>query len=284
MPEGTNTANATALLRPEEVGPLLIQPIDAQSIAAQVATVVATESHEYRLPVVTADPSAGWVAEGADIDVSDLGTDEVVVTPAKLAGITVVSRELADDSTPEASKTVGDALVRDIVRKLDQAFFGSLPSPAPKGLASLVAGGRLAVVNREAGDQTLDAFAEAISEAELVGATVDHFVANPADALALATIKDEAGSNRPLLGTDAASRTKRQLQGVPLLVSPYVAPGIVWGIPKSRTFIIRRTNARVESSEHSHFGSDQIAIRATTRHGFGFPHPESIVLVNLLSA
>ena len=70
-----------------------------------------------RLPAVTADPTAAWVAEGAEIPISDLTTAEVDVVTRKVAGLSVVTSELAEDSSPEATAEVGRGLARDIARK-----------------------------------------------------------------------------------------------------------------------------------------------------------------------
>jgi hypothetical protein len=53
-------------------------------------------------------------------------------------------------------------------------------------------------------------------DAETAGATSTAFVVNPSDAKALAKLKDEANSDRPLLGVDASAPTWRQIAAVPL--------------------------------------------------------------------
>jgi HK97 family phage major capsid protein len=68
------------------------------------------------------------VAEGAEITPSDPTLQELVVTPPKVAGLTIVSREMADDSDPAAAQVVGDGLARDIARRIDQAAFAGLAS------------------------------------------------------------------------------------------------------------------------------------------------------------
>lgn len=145
----------------------------------------------------------------------------------EIAALTIISRELADDSSPEASATVGQAIVRDNSRVLDEAFFGSIAAPAPAGLAAL------AGVTTVDGDATdLDVFAEALSAVQTVGAQVSNFVTSPATALTLATLEDESGSSRPLLGNDPTVPTRRVIFGVPLLVSQYVADNTVWVFPR----------------------------------------------------
>ena len=117
---------------------LVIRPLIEQSVAAQVSTVVETGSHDFRVPVVSADPTAAWTAEGAEITASDPTITEVLVTPKKLAGLTVVSNELASDSSPAALQVVGDGLVRDLRRKIDAAYFAAAtPTNGPAGVGTL---------------------------------------------------------------------------------------------------------------------------------------------------
>lgn len=272
----TGTASGGPILRPEQVGDLVVTPVTEQSIATQVATVVTTSSHDYRIPLITADPAAQWVAEGDEITPSDADSDEITVTPRKLAGLTIITRELANDSDPAAAEAVGDGLARDMARRLDEAFFGNLATPAPPGLGSIAP---TVVLGAGTDWANVDPFADALSRAEGLSAAIGSWVANPADALALAQIKESTGSNKPLLQPDPTQPTRRTIQGVPLYVSPHVTAGDVWGIPKGRVFVVIREDAEVESSAHTFFTSDRVAVRATMRVGFGFPHVAAVMVV-----
>jgi HK97 family phage major capsid protein len=155
--------NAQPISR-HDVGPLLVQPVERQSLAFLTATVVRTDGFDFRISVVAVGPDGRLVNEGQDIPITDPTLAEVTVTPRKVAGLVVVSRELAMDSTPGPANVVGAGLARDIARKVDAALFGALAAPAPSGLAAL-SGIQVAV-----GAYTdLDVFAEAISKAETVG-------------------------------------------------------------------------------------------------------------------
>ncbi len=274
MPMTTAQNSGGPLLRPEEVGPLLVQPAMLLSVAAQVATVVHTTAHTYRVPYVAADPTAAWVFEGAEITPSDMALAEVIVTPAKLAGLTIVSRELAEDTSPAAAEAVGQGLARDIARKIDAAFFGNMPAPAPAGLGALLGN---QVVDTGATIGNTDVFAEALSLAENVTATTTAFVTSPATALVLAKVKKAAGSNEPLLGNDPTAPTKRTVLGVPLYVSPAVTAGTLWAIPVDRVYLIIRADATIEADRSVYFTSDRVAVKATMRVGFAFPHPAAII-------
>lgn len=276
MPLYTTTTN-TRGIQPDEFGPLVVQPTIDQAVAAKVSRVVTTSANQFRIPLVTADASAAWVAEGAEITPSDPTLDELTVTPAKVAGLTIVSRELADDSNPAAASVVGESLARDIARKVDAAFFGALASPAPSGLGAL--SGIQTYVNAAA-FANLDFAANAISKAETVGATVTAFVAGPGVALSLATIKQVSGSNQPVLGADARQATDRMILGVPLYVSASVAANTLWAIDDSRCWLVLRDNAKVEADRSVFFTSDRVAVKATMRVGMAFPHPASVVKVS----
>ena len=271
----TSTATVSGIL-PDDHGPLVIQPALQASVFAQVASTVQTNSTRYRIPIVSADPTASWVAEGAEITPSDPTLTELTVTPAKVAGLSIISRELADDSNPAAAQVVGDGLARDIARRIDQAAFAGLAAPAPAGLSTL--SGVQTYVNASA-FTNLDFAAQAISKAEDVGAKITAFITSPATALALATIKQSSGSNQPVLGMDVSNPTGRQILGVPLYVSQYVAANTLWAIDGTRSWLVVRDDATVEADRSVYFTSDRVAVKATMRAGFGFVHAQSVVKV-----
>lgn len=277
-----NTSNLSAI-SPDQIEQLVVQPVEANSIALQAGTLVTTDATRTKIPRVTADPSASWVAEGAEIGTSDPTVDDITVTPEKLAGLVVVSTEAAEDTSPAAADMIGDGLARDIAKKLDAAFFGTSPasSAQPEGLEDLAG-----VTEVDAGTAwaDLDPFAAALSNAEGHGVQVSNFVANPADALLLSQLKESTSSIRPLLGADATTATRRLIQGVPLLVSSAVTAGTIWGIPKQRAVIVRRKDVELDVDASAYFTSYRTAVRAILRVGFGFTDPATVQKVMLSPA
>lgn len=270
------TSGVPGTFLPEQIAALIIRPVAAASVALQVSTVIHVNSaHTLNVPIVAADASAAWVAEGADIPLSDVTLAEDVVQFAKLAGVTKVSRELAEDSSPAAATIVGMSLARDIARKLDTAFFGNLAAPAPTGLGGLV--GFTSVLS--GGFANLDSFLGAIAAAEGVGATVTAFVVDPTVGLALAKLKVATGSNQTILGFDATSPTKRTIAGVPLYVTSACGPNMAWAICKDRVIVGLRNDVRLEVSRDAYFIADMVGIKATLRAGFSFPHPASVIKI-----
>jgi HK97 family phage major capsid protein len=86
MPLTTGTTGP--LLTPEQVESLLINPFSRASTALRpsFSRVLRPTASSIRLPAMTADPTAAWVAEGAGIPISDLSTAEVDVVTPKVAG------------------------------------------------------------------------------------------------------------------------------------------------------------------------------------------------------
>ena len=226
-----------------------------------------------RVPIVTADPTVGWALEGSELAVSDSTLSEIVLVPKKLAGLTVVTNELAADSDV-ALEQIGQGLVRDLQRKLDAAYFGSTITKGPSGLGSL------ASTAVDAGDSwtNLDTFEAAKSAAETINTTLTAFVCAPATALILAQLKEATGSNKQLLSADAP--TSRTIAGLPLYVSPAVTgAGVVWGIPKAHSLVVIRNDAPVVTDSSVYFTSDRAAIRATLRLDLGFTYPASVIRI-----
>lgn len=276
----STTTTFSPILTPEQVGDLVIRPLIQQSVAGQVLTTVQTGSHDYRIPVVNTDPSASWTAEGAEITVSDADVDEVLVTPSKLAGLTVISRELANDSSPAAADVVGQGILRDLIRKTDEALFTASTTNGPNGIPGVsgvsdVSAGAAAYTN-------CDPFSDAVFVAAGVNAVITAWVTNPATAKTLAKLKELTGSNKPLLQPDPTLPGRNQILGIPLLTSPSVTvtQNVVWGIASQFNYLVIREQAEVESDRSVFFTSDRVAVRAIVRLGYGFSHPPSLVKIH----
>lgn len=272
------TTNAGGILRPEEVGALIVQPVAKASVAMQIGTIVETNSKDFRIPIVTDDVSASWTAEGADITATDAEVDELLVTPKKIAALSKVSRELAADSSPAAQNVVGQSIARDIARRVDSAFFGDTVANGPDGISSL---NDIQFVDADT-ITNVDPFSEAISKAENEGAQITAFVANASTVLALSKLKKlTTGSNEPLLQPDPTLPTRRQILGVPLYSVPaaVVPANTVWAVDISRVFVVVRQDVELSVDESFYFGSDSLAVRAVMRVAFGFPHERAVIKI-----
>jgi len=281
----SNTSTSAPIIGPEIVGPLLVEPAFNAAVAGSVATRVTLPAGvpKYRIPVVAADPSAAWVAEGDEISPSDATLDEIEVSPAKLSALTIVTSELIEDSELDVvdegsapASVVGAGLARDMARKLDAAFFGNLAAPAPAGLGSLE---DTSTIDAGSGITAVDPFIDAVAAASDVFAHLDAWVMSSADFVTLAKLKRSSTSNVPLLTDDPTVPSGRTLLGLPIYTTPALTAGTIYGIPRDRCFVIIKDSADIAVDRSVFFTSDRVAVRARMRVGFGFPHHTAIVKV-----
>ncbi|MGD1237280.1 phage major capsid protein [Mycobacterium seoulense] len=279
------TDSAHGLLRPEEVGDLLVEPITQQSVAMAVSTVVRPTSGLFRIPIIVEDAAAAWVNESEDITDTQPTVDELVVTPSKVAALVKVSSELAEDSSPEATEVVRQSLARAIARKIDRAYFAASTSKGPSGLLSLE---NVQVIDGGSTFTNTDAFTKAKIAMEKVGSRATAFVASANTVEQLEELKTFDGtdihSNEPLLepNADATAPTTRRILGVDLWSvadAVAIATGLVWGLDKAKSYLVLRRDVTLAVDPSFYFGSDSLAVRATARVGFAWPHEEACVKI-----
>ena len=145
-------------------------------------TTIPISTHSYRVPLVTADVSASWTAEGAEITASDATLDELDITPSKLAALLDHHSELANDShrrPRRRSVTASSATVPQGRSRLFTATTTNGPGglPGVSGVTS-VSGPATAYAN-------VDPFSDAIYTSAQHNGTITAWVTNPATAQAL---------------------------------------------------------------------------------------------------
>ncbi|MCY0933187.1 phage major capsid protein [Streptomyces sp. H34-S4] len=263
----TTSAGAQSVL-PPEYGELVTKPVEALSVAYLTGTAVRTAANKYHVPILASDVTVGAVSEGAEITPSDAAFNELVVTPAKFAGLTIVSRELADDSNPSAADQIGKSIARQIAKAVDNALFNALSAPNPAGFASLSG---ISTVAAPLTYTNLDPFEEAISLSEAAGGRVTTWVTGAATALEIAKLKDASGSNKGLLNPDLTAEGRRTILGRPVVVSSYVPADVVYGISKDDFLVVTREDTRLDVDHSAYFSSDRVGVRGTMRVAFAMP-------------
>lgn len=281
----TDTFSGAPLLGPEQIADLLVLPVFRTSVAGQVFSRLDTSAHTVRIPIITADPSAAWIPEGTEIPVSEGELDELIVTPAKLGGLAVVSSEMIQDSyagNGDAATLIGQGLARDIARKVDEAAFGpAMAAPAPGGLSSLPL---ISTVPAPGTWANLDPFVMAAGLVEAVYGSVTAWVCNPAELVLLQLIKQGTTSAQDIAIQDATSATGRAVLGRPIYASPAVPDGVIYGVDGSQAFLCIRDDASVDSSPYPLYTSDRWVVRGLMRLGFGFPHQQAAVKITRASS
>jgi len=124
---GINT-NRTNLTLPTELAAEIIQSTQEQSAVMQLARQISLPGNGLTIPVITADPTAEWVAETAEKPVSNPGLSTKIMSAYKLAVIVPFSNEFRRDVP-----ALYDAIVRRIpgalAAKFDATVFGAVGAP-----------------------------------------------------------------------------------------------------------------------------------------------------------
>ncbi len=272
----TTSAPTGVNLSPEQRAQLIIGPLERESLALRTSRVLPTIRDSIQVPMLESDVPCDFVPEGSEIPEGQPTVSEASLRPVKVAALTILSAELAEDSEPEAVNLIGQSISRAIKVKLDQAFLfaatGGLPSPGVLTGTSIVDGGALGA--------NLDGISDAITSVEAAGGTADVIVMSPATWGRIAKIKaDSTSSNVPVLGVDG-STTNRTLFGVPTYVDSAVVANTV-GVWDSQSLAVAlRRDVKVESDTSRYFDSDSVAIRATLRADWTVLDPARIVKIN----
>ncbi|MEU2669940.1 phage major capsid protein [Streptomyces sp. NPDC007164] len=274
------TSNTEALT-PDERGALVTKPVEALSVAYAVGTRTVTSSTVFEVPILDSDVTVGAVVEGAEITPSDATFTALRIAPAKFAGLTIISRELFNDSDPSAADQIGKSIARQIAKGVDMALFNSLSAPNPAGFASLA---DISTVEAPVTYANLDPFEDALSISEANGGRVTHWVTGASNALEIAKLKEATGSNRGLLNPDLAVDGRRTLLGRPIVVSPHVPADVVYGVSKEDFLVIERQDTTLDVDKSAYFSSDRIGVRGTMRVGFAMPVPERHVRIQNAAA
>ncbi|MEO4038411.1 phage major capsid protein [Micrococcaceae bacterium Sec6.3] len=236
-----------------------------------VAGNVEGDAPAVRVPYVKADPTVGFVAEGALIPEADPTLDELVIRTDKIAVLTRTSNE-ATRNTPGSSSILSRSLTRAVTVKGNAALLGSVADPI--GLANVTGatnGGELGT--------NLDALEDVIGQIEAAGGTPTHVVAHPLLWSKVRAMKAGADSNVPLLGSPA-EQTERRVFGLDVIVSPS-APEDRLLVTSKQSIYSAAGPLMLATSGDLFFDRDSTAIRATWRIGWDVIDPAHIGTVTV---
>jgi len=135
-----STGDAAAVGQ-QTLAQLLVEmgPASAAATILAGALRLGGRRESFRVPLVTANPTAAWVAELDPIPVSEMAFDDAELTTSKLAALTLVSRELLMAST--AGDAIEELLRQAVAKTLDVTMFSTAAAapPVPAGLLHGVA-------------------------------------------------------------------------------------------------------------------------------------------------
>jgi HK97 family phage major capsid protein len=120
---GTTGQTTGGALVPAEMTTWIIQKLGKYGKFRKHAQVVTLGSSSQSVPQVTSDLTIYCPGEGAEITKSDIGVNLVTMTPKKFCCLTVVNRELDEDSYIGLGEIVGASITRSMAKKEDECGF-----------------------------------------------------------------------------------------------------------------------------------------------------------------
>jgi HK97 family phage major capsid protein/HK97 family phage prohead protease len=175
-----------------------------------------------KVPTQTSGSTAGWVGEAQPKPVSSLGFGQVVLDDHKVAGIVVISQELARSSSPSAEQIVQNDLIKAIAKEVDLSFLdpanagvsGVSPASVLNGAPSVPASGNTAAALRA---DALAALELALADNQPVTGLT--WVMSPRQALAISLMQNSLGTAAEFPGVTATGGT---FLGLSVVVSDYL--------------------------------------------------------------
>ncbi len=134
----TTTTTAAGLVPTDHLGSEYIGPLrDALLVRSLGVRTLANLDGNVSIPKHGAGLTVGWVAEGGDLPESNLGAASVTLTPHHVGGITELSRQLIQQSSPDVERLAREDLSFAVAAAVDAAIIsGSGVGAIPKGLTA----------------------------------------------------------------------------------------------------------------------------------------------------
>lgn len=135
MGEGIFTKGGAVV--PEEFSQAVIDLREQYGVARRLARVVPMGSDTLILPRRTGGVTAYFVGENVEITASDKSWDQVQLTAKKLAALTRLSREYAEDAVINVAEDLASEMAYAFAEKEDDCFFNGTGTSAYGGIVGV---------------------------------------------------------------------------------------------------------------------------------------------------
>ncbi len=135
-----NTTSSAGQIVPTDHRPAdYIQPLRNRLLARQLGVrVLSGLSGDLSIPKHGSSTTSGWVAEGGNLGTSDMTFGSVPLTPKHVGGISEMSRQLIQQSSPDIEQLLRDDMAFQIAQAIDSALIDGGGTNEPVGLLSTV--------------------------------------------------------------------------------------------------------------------------------------------------
>ena len=279
---------------PEDAIAQVIERLKANVIAYELgARDLPATGSPVTIPKLTSSATGYWVSENASITASDLGFEQVNMTPKTVAGRVILSNMLLETSTPTADSIIEEDLASQLGLAMDAGILnGSGAAGEPEGIMQTAGVGQFTTSLTTGAAPTVPQMMEALDDLATANALRGRlgWALHP---LALSKIRqitvDGAGASVPITAVSTSEGFAETLFGYPFRVSTQMTAPTGGADTRSMLFgnfddviVARWGGLRLLASDTSDdaFSKDQTHIRATMRCDVALRHPESFTYAN----
>lgn len=211
------------------------------------------------------DAEAVITDEGAELDDTEMGLSECVITTKKITWYDEFSTE--QYGQPNAQKLIAASAARSLTRKADAVYLNNTGTlQGLLNVAGITDGGLIS--------GNLDGLLDLQAELQSHDAIPSAVIVSPSAWRDLRVMKTATGHNSSLLGF-GTSDTPASLLDVPVIINNRMPAGT--GLVLDRLSVVSAVGSvMIAVSEDAAFKEDAVAVRATWRLGQNVVHPERI--------
>lgn len=258
----------------DEIAASIVTAVRNVSVAVAVTAPQVTTHKALTFPVIDQDLTAVNVAEGAQIQLSDIGTGQVTVTPRKQVAATRLSTEAFADILADSGETaltiLTGSLTAGLAARVDANLFDLLGT-----LTGVTDGGDTDLTD-------LDAFHAALASVRKVGAVPTSILISPDTALRLSTMRESDTSKRSLLAPTPQDPAVLALAGVPFVESRHCPDGAAYAIARDRLVTVVRQDAAIEVDRSVFAMTREVLVLGECRTASGALHAASVVKLSVV--
>lgn len=272
------TSANTTLLQ-EQVASLLVQPLEQQSTFLAAGPRILDSASPIRVPRIVHGVSAGFVAEGNQIQDGDVAFDEVTLLPSDLKSLKVlvrVSNEMVRQSVIGLDAVLQARLVTDVANALDAALWDG------DGTSNTITG-ILQADNVETGDldvTDVDSLIDGMATAMANHVTPTHWAMNSDIFSAFRKIKVGTTDARYVFDPSTVQDgTAFRLLGLPVIITDAVPQSSAALIDFSKVVVARDVDAQVKILDQTWGDFDSVGIRVVTRYDVALLQDAAVTLL-----
>jgi len=250
----------------------IVTKLQEENVLRQICRTIATES-THRVPFVATQPSANWVGEGDEIEISSASFSTVTLEAHKLAACLLATSELIQDSFYDLENFLTDELGRAFARAEEESFLnGDGTNNQPLGLLPTLAQSASSILQTTGAQISADDLITLTYSIDRPYRRSAKFLMSDSTLALVRRIKD--ADQRYIWEPNYAGEEPPKILGYPVYTSNYLPPAIsgntcvLFG-DFSFVTIAERGNRQVRPLREKFALSDKVAFLAIERVDIG---------------